>query len=292
MDKISLVKNIILYGSIAGAIFTIILYMIYFDAIIATTKLIPDSWIIILIISIRMVLLAGMSFYMFRRWLSQESQYFSDIPFLFAFFFLMVMFGKAFDLLYNLTYYTTNEATFLFLIKIRFIIAIMSLAPLYYLSIWMILFYISLDGKYERLISENYRNKLTYRLMSLILTIEFIIIMLYLNVKTTAIILPAIVLPSLVIIFLIFYFSYRNKRLTQVNTLLLTIGFGAYLASQILRPLLHIIFSESVMYSFSAELVDLIIFGIIFIGLIQKHLAALIKEKKLKNREKELIISQ
>ena len=86
------------------------------------------------------------------------------------------------------------------------------------------------------------------------------------NTTIIGILLPLFVIPSLIIIVWLFQFAYRNKRLSQVNPLILTFGFSAYLISQIIRPLLQNLLGAGTTYIIIAEIIDLIIFIIIFIG--------------------------
>jgi hypothetical protein len=211
-----------------------------------------------------------MSGYLFKKWFNQEKRFFSDIPFLFSLFFLLVFFGKALDLLYNLTYYFVHRSTFLFIIKLRFLIAILSIAPMYYLSITIIQFFISIYNNDNKLKNEKFSHQIRLISVMIILLIELLIIFIFLNEKTAQVILPGIAIPSFLMIVVIFFLAYKNQKLSQVNPLILTIGFGFYLVSQLIRPLLQLIFGETFYYVFSAELIDLIIFLVIFLGLITK----------------------
>ncbi len=260
----------IISPTIIGLIITLILFIANLDPIIKTINAYEGTWIIIVIIIIRIILLAGMSAYMFKQWFNQEHQYLSDIPFLFALFFLLVIFGKSFDLLYNLTYYFTDRFTFLIILKVRFLIGALSLSPMYYLSIGMILFFLSLYEKYKKLDDKKVSNQIQLITLSIIILLISALIIIFLDDETNKIILPAIVIPSFLTIVLIFYFAYKNKRLSQVNPLILAIGFSAYLISQIIRPIFQIIFGNEVPFIFFSELLDLIIYFVIFIGLIKK----------------------
>jgi len=207
---------------------------------------------------------------MFKKWFAQEYQFFSDLPFLFGLFFLILFFGKAYDLLYNLTFYTIDEISFLVILKIRFIIAVLSITPMYYFSIGMILFFLSLNDRYKKLNNKEFSKRIQLIVLLLIVSIEMIIIILFLDLNTNRIILPSIVIPSFLIIVIVFYIAYKNKRLSQVNPLILAIGFGAYLISQIMRPVFQILFGETSLTVIISEIIDLVIYLIIFLGLIKK----------------------
>jgi hypothetical protein len=277
MDKKNLYLTEIIIFTAISLIGTIIIYILNIGAIIRGIEILNtfpgilnNAWSMIIIILIRIILLAGMSIYMFKEWFNQEHQYLSDLPFLFALFFLILIFGKAFDLLYNLLYYSTDELTFSIIYKIRLSIGVLDLSPMYYLSIGMIIFFLTLSGKHKKLENKEYSKKIQLLLFLLIVVIELIIIILFLTVKTAVIILPSIVIPSIITIVVIFYLAYKNERLSQVNPLILSVGFGAYLLSQIIRPVFHTIIGQTPLTISISEIIDLIIFLVIFLGLIRK----------------------
>lgn len=255
---------------ILGLIPTISLFLLYLNPIRKTIVKFEGDEYIVSILLIRMVLLLLMSGYLFNQWLNQEQQFYSDIPFLFGLFFLLMFFGKAYDLLHDLTYFFIDNMSFLIILKLRFIIMVLSITPMYYLSIGMILFFLSLSEKYTKFNDMQFSKRVQLICLICIISFEIIIILLFLTVETSALILPAIVIPSFLIIVLIFFFAYKNQRLSQINPLILTIAFAAYLISQISRPLLQTILGENPSYIFFAELIDLVIFSFIFLGLIKK----------------------
>lgn len=262
---------ILIISFLLGLIITINLFIVYLNPIKKTILEYEEGiWFIIIIISVRMGLLLLMSIYLFKSWFDQENYYFSDIPFLFGIFFMFVFFGKLYDLLHNLTYHFIDNFSFLIILKIRFLIGILSITPMYYLSIGMIIFFFSLSEKYPKFNDKEFSDRIQLIILILIILIETIIIILFLNVGTNVLILPGIVIPSFLIIVLVFFFAYKNQRLSQVNPLILTVGFAAYLISQVIRPIFHGVFGEEVLYILFSELIDLIIFFIIFIGLIKK----------------------
>ena len=205
-----------------------------------------------------------MSYYMFHRWFKQEEQYLSDIPFLFGIFLLLLVFGKILDLFWDLTFFTFNDDFVMFLLKIRFLIIILEMAPLIFLSISMILYLRSLRGKSTS--DEKQRNKTTFRIMLLIVAIETTAVILAPTFTIMGILLPCIVIPSILVIIWMFIFAYKNKRLSQVHPLIIAIGFIAWLISNIMRPLLQIIYGETSIYVFTAEMIDFFVFLIIFLG--------------------------
>jgi len=221
---------------------------------------------VVWVITIRIVILVLIATYVFRTWLKQEAQYLSDLPFLFGLFFLLLAYGKAIDLLFDLTYFYFSDDEILTLIKIRFIIIIFSVAPMVYLSIGMILYSLSLKEKNTKLTDEKRRNRDTSVIILIILIIEIVAVIITPNTTIIGILLPCIVIPSFITIVWLFTFAHKNRRLSQVNSLILAFGFGAYLISQIIRPLLQNLLGAGTFYIIIAEIIDLIIFIIIFIG--------------------------
>jgi len=215
-------------------------------------------------------LLSGMAFYMFNRWFKQEKQYISDIPHLFGLFLLILTFGKVLDLFWDLTYFRFNEEFVLFLLRVRYFIIILTFIPLMYLSILMILYSMSLREHFKRLNNDNYRDKIAILILLIIVSIEMIAVIIAPDVFILGRILPFILIPSLVVITYIFFFAYKHQRLSQVHSLILAIGFLLYMISSIFRPVAQAIIGESAYYIILVEIVDLIVFIIIFFGLYLK----------------------
>ena len=257
---------VILLSVLLGIVSVILLYYFNWSVIIQSYLTHEGALGVVLIISSRMIILSGMVIYTFYKWFKQEEQYFSDLPFLFGIFFLFLVFGKALDLFADFIYFELNQALVLFVLKTRYFIMILDFLPMIFLSSEMILFSFSLRSRFNKLTNEEIRNKISYRLIFIILLIEIIAGILAPSVRSLTIYYPVIIIPSLITIVWLFSFAYRNKRLSQVNTLILTIGFGAYLISQIIRPLAQFIIGESDVFLIFAESIDLIIFLVIFLG--------------------------
>ena len=265
-QKKSLYVSIILLSVSLGLIAVILLYYLNWGNIVESYNTQEGALGVILIISSRILIVSGMAFYTFFRWFKQEEQYFSDIPFLFGLFFIFLVFGKTLDMFVAFIFFQLNASVVLVVLKIRYFIMILDFFPMIYLSSEMILFSFSLKPRYKRLTNERARNKTSLKFITLILIIEGIAGLIAPNSTILSIYYPIIVIPSLLTIVWLFYFAYKNKRLSQVNTLILTIGFGLYLISQIIRPLAQFIIGESAVFLIFAETIDLIIFIIIFVG--------------------------
>ncbi len=271
MIKKKLYKLTILLGILIGVMGIISLFIIYSSEVIDSLNNIKGAWFVLIIILIKIGILSGMVFYLFLQWFKQEKQYLSDIPFLFGLFFLFLIFGKFLDILFNLTFFTLDEESVLFLLKVRYFVAILTLFPMMYLSIGMIIYYLSLKERFKKLRDAKYSNKISGIVLTIIVFIESIAIIIAPNTTIMGILLPCFVVPSVITIVWIFAFAYKNKRLSQAHPLILAIGFFLLLISQILRPLAQNVLGDSAEYIIFVELFDLFTYIlIIFLGLILK----------------------
>ena len=260
--------SILLLGVIIGIVLILLLYWLNWPSIVQSYNNHEGSLGVVLVILSRIIIVSGMAFYTFYQWFKQEEQFFSDLPFLFGLFFLLLVFGKALDLFIDFIYKINEFA--LMMVKVRFLIMILDFLPMIYISIGMILFSLSLKDKNKALREEKHQDKIRIRIILVISLSEIIAIILVNSISIISILYPIVVIPSLVTIVWLFNFAHRNKRLAQVNTLILWIGFTAYLISQIVRPLAQFIIGESPIFVILAEALDLGIFIVIFIGFYKK----------------------
>jgi len=256
----------LMFSVVIGIIAIASLYVFNWTIIVESYHEHEGALGVVLIIGIRMFIISLMTIYTFYSWFKQEEQFFSDMPFLFGLFFLLLVFGKALDLFIDFIYYQLEETIVLFFIKLRFLILIFDVLPMIYLSVGMILFSLSLKSRFQKLADKDKGNKIRNRILLIIIAIEIIAMILAPDIIIVSILYPIVVIPSLITIVWLFQFAYKNKRLSQVNTLILTIGFGFYLISQIIRPLVQFIIGESALFVIVAESIDLLLFIVIFIG--------------------------
>ncbi|MFW9772705.1 MAG: hypothetical protein ACFFEO_11170 [Candidatus Thorarchaeota archaeon] len=246
----------------------LILFLLNAPLIINAFNAVEGLFQVTIIIIIRIIILSLTTIYLLKKWFKQEAQYLSDIPFLLSLFFLILTFGKAIDLFWDITFNLFSETIVLLLLKIRFIIIVLEVAPLIYLGLEILFF--RLEDKYQKLKSKTYMDKLRLRIILLIVIIELTAIIITSDYNTLGVMLPFIVIPSLLGIVYIFFLAYRLNRLTVVKPKILTIGFLLYLISNILRPVIQNILGENASYISLAELIDIIVFLVIFMGLYKK----------------------
>lgn len=265
-----LYKFLLFLGITLGILMCIFLFAFNSSMIIQSINEIEGIWGIIIIISVRIILLSYMSFYVFNKWFKQEEQFLSDIPHLFGLFLLLLTFGKVLDLFWDLTYFRFDNEYVLLLLKIRFFIIILEFIPLMYLSIVMIFYSLSLRDRFNKLKNKKYSEKLTIRVLIIITIIEIIPIIMAPDVFILSRVLPIILIPSLIVIIYIFFFAYKHQRLSQIHPLLLAIGFLLYTISSIARVVIIALLGESANTIILAETIDLFVFIVIFIGLYMK----------------------
>ncbi|MFX1279906.1 MAG: hypothetical protein ACFFA3_10855 [Promethearchaeota archaeon] len=258
-----------LFISVACAIIgVVVLFLVNWSSIIQAFQSYDGASEVLLVISIRILILSITVFYLFQKWFKQEAQYLSDIPFLLGMFFLILIFGKAVDLLWDLTFFTFSDNVVLLFLKFRFFIIIFEVAPLIYLGMEIIFF--RLEDRFTKLKDKHYMNRLRKLLISVIIISESIAIILGPNFIIMGMILPIILIPSLLGIVYIFYMAYSLNRLTIVKPGILTISFFLYMLSNIFRPVMQNLLGETASYIIIVEFVDIIIFIIIFLGLYKK----------------------
>ena len=239
-----LYKTLLLSSILIGIICICCVYLFTLPLVIRAFTDYEGALQVVLIISARIIILSIISYYLFHKWFKQEAQYLSDIPFLLGLFFLILLFGKAIDLLWDLTFFTFSDDIVLLFLKFRFFIIIFEVAPLLYLGMEIIFF--RLEDRFTKLKDKNYMNRLRTRLITIIVSIESILVL------------------------YIFYLDYRLNRLSVVKPKILTIGFLFYLISNIFRPIMQSLLGENASYIIVVESVDLIIFIVIFLGLYKK----------------------
>jgi hypothetical protein len=263
-----LYKTLLLSSILVGIICICCLYLFTLPLILRAFTDYEGALQVVLIISARMIILSIISYYLFHKWFKQEAQYLSDIPFLLGLFFLILIFGKAIDLLWDLTFFTFSDDIVLIFLKFRFFIIIFEVAPLLYLGMEIIFF--RLEDRFNKLKNKAYMNTLRTRLIIIIVSVESIVVLIIPNVTLLGMVLPMMLIPSLLGIVYIFYLAYRLNRLSVVKPKILTIGFFIYLISNIFRPIMQSLLGENASYIIVVEFVDLIIFIVIFLGLYKK----------------------
>ena len=244
-----------------------VLYIFYWTTLITTIFSIEGLWIGVVAIILRILILGVMSFFLFRKWLKQEAIYLSDAYFLFGSFFGVLTFAKVYDLFYNLVIISEAFSTefVLLLVKIRFFIIIINLIPILYIGLDAILVYINMNKNKE--MNKERFNKLRLRIMLGFIIVTALVIVLAPTLSFLNLVFPFITMLSYIAITFMFLFMYKNKRLTQANGLIIGIAFLCFLVSNLIRTIL---ININLSYGIFAELIDIGVNLLIFIGFISK----------------------
>ena len=270
MEKKKALFITLLTGFISGLIGVFLLLLMYSDPIQKTLHTVPGADLALMALIIRISISFTMGGILLRKWFLQENQYLTDIPFLFGMFFLLHGFGKFFDIVNYFAYYELTQTELLTITKIRQFVAIATLAPMMYLSITMILFFLSLSKDTSRYTNSKERETYALKILLIVVVLETMAIILTPSFEILTILFPILVIPSLVVIVWIMFFSHKHKRLTQIRTLIVGIGFLLYLGSSAFRPIGLILIGDNSLYIILVETLEIFIFAIIFLGLILK----------------------
>ncbi|MFX1418468.1 MAG: hypothetical protein ACFE9N_06060, partial [Promethearchaeota archaeon] len=190
-NKKQLYKYSLIGSVILGSIGVFIAYFINFSLIVIAFAEYEGALWVFLIILIRILLLTIICIYLFNKWFKQEAQYLSDIPFLLGMFFIIILFGKAFDLLWDFTFFTFSDELVLLFLKFRYFMIIFEVAPLFYLGFEIIFF--RLEDKFSRLKDKKYMNRLRLILIAIIIVIESCAVIIAPNTTIMGLLLPYIV---------------------------------------------------------------------------------------------------
>jgi hypothetical protein len=267
LDKKEKYRWIFIISIIIGFISLFIAYSFYTVQIAQSLATIQGIWEVLIVMLIKIGIISAMAFSLIRKWFKQEEQYPSDIPFLFGLFFLILIYAKFLDILIVFNFYALTPDAVLSLIKFRYFVAIFDLLPMIYLSVGMILYYLSLKERFNAYSESTRLDKARQKILLVIIAIEAALISFAPTFSAITTILPILVLPALITIVWLFAFAYKNKRLSQVHPLIIAIGFLIYLTATISRPIAQRALND-VMYALFSETFEVICFLIIFIGLV------------------------
>lgn len=249
-----------------------ICYFLNIPEIFESLTQIEGMWSIFIFILIRISFTSGMTWYAFRKWFKRKDISLLDIEFLFGLFFLGLTIGKSLDLLYKLTYFTAEKENLLLLLKFRYILIVLTAAPLVLIGLDIITLMIS--DRYEKIAYSNYKNIINLIIIALITAIESIIIIFAPDLISISVILICIHMPSLAWITCTFYYAHKAEQLSQLKPIIIAIAFFIdfilYTISIITSPYRNKNIGFSPTYIIFAESIDLIIIMIIFLGFHRK----------------------
>lgn len=223
---------------------------------------------LMIVVLSRIGITASISVYIYYTWLRNENIFFGDAKFLFGTFFIFLAFAKAFDIFYYLLYYSFTEAENFLILKLRYLLVVTNLAPMLYFGIYIILF--SRHDKNPKYGNAEFLNTRRNQIMLGLLGIMYGAVILAPNADVLPILLPLMVLPSLMTIVYIFYIAFKQRILSDINPIILMVGFFGYFATNISRPLLQILIGSNEGFAIVAEILDIVVFTVILLGFIIK----------------------
>jgi len=245
-----------------------ILYTLFWDALSEVLINLEVIFMGFIVILSKIGILALMSFYIFRRWFKQDAIYTSDAYFLFGSFFWILTSGKILDLFWNIGFVgSILDMNFLFLLlKIRFAIVILTIVPILFVGLEAILTFVNLYKKKE--MNKQQFNKIRKEIIIIYIIVIAILIVIAPSVPFMNIMLPFISFPMFLFIAIMFLYMYRNKYLSQAHGLIIGLSFFLLIIASIVRSVLSL--SLEALPVISAEIIDIGVYIIMFIGFISK----------------------
>lgn len=167
------------------------------------------------------------AFILIRQWINSKVKYYTDLPFLFALTMLIMCLYTPIEIIFVAFYpdisINSNIGQISYLIDVNLITVVLGLNFVILLSIWF---------------PEHKKGIFGSLLSWIILTEIAILLSIFVNIAIMDILLVIISLPMYLVFFATFLFSYRQKRLPNVNPLLIGIGMGIIIVSHLIHTVL------------------------------------------------------
>ncbi len=229
-------------------------------------------WTLELIVMARISMFIGFSFILYRKWFKQESVFLTDAYFLFGIFFNMLCLGKILDLfsyLANVSGKFTLQETLIFL-KIRYLIIVVNLNPLLFIGLGVVL---NIINTYIKEFTTVKINRTRMRMIYLYNMISILVILLAPTVHVLTQSYAILISISMVGIILMFFIMYKFKGLSQAHGLIIGIGFLSFIiVGFITSPLRSAFANDPTLIELGtlAEIIDMMVYSIIFAGFLLK----------------------
>ncbi len=214
--------------------------------------------LLILSTSLKSIVIFSLGTVLFRKWLKQNQRYYTDFPFLNSLGFYFYAIGKIFDIyLYirfrsNDTSGIISDSLVLGFAKGRFILSpVIVLIP--YVILMLVIWF---QGK----------RKLQIGIGLGWASISLFAVLIAQSYQQLLIINVIIAFPPIFISIITFGIIHHQKRLPQINSLILMIGWSLYIGSQLIRSIWVNLGSGTWGLSYVAELIEMVTFVIIGIG--------------------------
>ncbi len=203
-----------------------------------------------------------LSFFLFNKWKKQSKKYYTDFPFLMSMTFFGYVLAKIYDLsLYyifrdtpDLEILTEFDPTLLIIVKIRFILCpIFVIAP--YLILMMIIWFQD-KIRLQKIIGLSW---LILSLLGIVLAQRYAQIL---------IVNALVAFPIIFLSIISFFILHHQKKLHEVNSLVLAIGWSFYVLAQLIRPIWITLGSGTWGLTWMGEIVELLTLVMVGIGFI------------------------
>ena len=208
------------------------------------------------------LVLFSLSFLMYRKWRRQSKRYFTDFPFLMALTFGFYGLGKLLDTF--LYYYFRNEVSLgslatvevpnaFLLTKVRFVLSpILVVIPftILMLEIWFV------D-----------RKRLQVAIGSIWTVLSFTSVIIFQEYNQLLVSNALISLGPILLSIVTFIIIHKNRRLPEINSLILAIGWFGFVITQLIRPIWREMPSDSIWgMTWIGELLEMAAMVIVGIG--------------------------
>ena len=197
--------------------------------------------VITIIIVVRILISSYAAYFIVKIWLSKNSRKFTDLPFIFGYFFFLFIPAKLMDLLVFTTYrlyadYGFSYYLLLNIIKLRYFILTFSILPLFLSGIYLYLFRLNLrKPDFERV---RLSKKLTVLFSIVYFSVIFTFILILNDISMFSYLGALMTLSSLSFVIWVFFTAHKGKVLSEINSLIIGIGFICYLIANLILPIL------------------------------------------------------
>ncbi len=252
-------------------VFIISLYLYFGKGIVYAYENTPELTFGTIMILIRIGIMFGLSFYMFKNWVAQKNRQLKNIPFLVGLFFYLLAISKFLDLLLYIYSVSPNyiEVEFLLLAKIRYFLIVITSLPMLYLGLRPVIYNFGLD--------KGWSEKKVLRTRKLIVAFYVIIFGFLIVFARSKIIFQLIYIAIAVItytsIWYIFRFAHKHKIFPTIKANIISWGFLLYLLFSPSRVILMFFFIDILtleIITLIPEILDFVAVIIIFSGFILK----------------------
>jgi len=214
--------------------------------------------LLILSTSLKSIVIFILATILLKKWLNQNQKYYSDFPFLNSLGFYFYAIGKIFDIyLYirfqsNDTSGVINDSQVLAFAKARFLLSpVIVLIP--YLILMLVIWF---QGK----------KKLQFGLGLGWALISVTAVLLARSYPQLLLVNAIVAFPPIVLSIITFGIINHQKRLPQINSLILMIGWSSYVVSQLIRSIWITLGSGAWGLSYVGEIIEMLTFVVIGIG--------------------------